>query len=232
MGKNKFTLIELLVVIAIIAILASMLLPALNKARGKAHQTTCLNTVAEIGRGFLLYANDNEEMVFTHTVDNVIWTVRMDQLGYVGQRLWLCPVMSTNHATAGLRTCNTLGVYRATLSSGNPTLYSIKKEVWGNFLVPPKGSDVTYSLKRMRRPSEIFLAADTIRDETGTALGVGCGAYVYEPRAYVESSAASMNHSAMANIGYFDGHASSFNPNSLREQGFTRVILNGFKINL
>ena len=61
--KQTFTLIELLVVIAIIAILASMLLPALSKARDKAKSIACVSQLKQVGVYTGIYANDHNDYV-------------------------------------------------------------------------------------------------------------------------------------------------------------------------
>ena len=68
-AKKRFTLIELLVVIAIIAILAGILLPALNKARKKAREMDCYSKMKQLSLATTFYLDENEGMLFVFEQD-------------------------------------------------------------------------------------------------------------------------------------------------------------------
>lgn len=222
MNKNKsckslrFTMIELLVVIAIIAILAAMLLPALNQAREKAKNIKCVSNIKDCGTTIMMYRGDYNDVVAAKPVGYGSWYDCFSQNNYmpkyaVGKQcVVLCPsapggykdIYSTYGLLSAYWTTESATSYRHYLSADPPD---------NRHLDFKKFPQYQRAIQNRVHPSTFVIMADS-----SWIKGTSRYPYPYcniEPSRITTSSGGlrlSHGRNSIANVLLLDGHVSSY----------------------
>ena len=210
--RGAFTLVELLVVIGIIALLISILLPALNKARRASQAVACASNLRQIGMAFQLYANDRQQwypmnigtntyfwppssdsttLWYAYIAPYLGWNGDTSVNGFIYPRVLDCPAYD--------RTADV--TWASTAANWTFVSYGYNDVYFGNFSFSnPTTQSRTFKRGQIQRPAEKFLVMDSLYTLTRWYT-VGTDPYPIQPR-----------HDKRCNVLFADGHVTTLTP--------------------
>jgi len=236
-NRKAFTLVELLVVIGIIAVLISLLLPALNKARQSALSIKCLSNLRQIGIGMVSYVNDNKGYAMSANPDYP-GSVGTPGIYWQGSWAWSMTNPEGNlKMSKGVFACPSEDLADTTLLRENQQnlSYGMNYETFGtdpNAVISNRGPWKVNQIAAFRTSTELIYIADSMPRERVASLSqyawstgalIQGGGVVFAnsnvwpvnyPNVYFSPA---MRHNNKTSVLFFDGHAGLLSLGELRQ---------------